>query len=173
MLISGGVGITPLQSICNNLIYEHLRGRDLKKIFFIWSVKDRFFYEAIADNPNSFYAKKLPSNRLPFSFQPDGLLRHEYENILEPFFHLTFARDEEDFAKANIDPNRQHLLKFGRPDLKDYFIRMRTIAKELNENKVAVLCCGPESMSDECGRLAREFSDKEVYFGYHEEVFNL
>lgn len=41
MLVSGGVGITPMQSICNQLIHEHSTSkRTLRKLSFIWSERD-------------------------------------------------------------------------------------------------------------------------------------
>ena len=41
LLLSGGIGITPIQSICNQLIYEQSKGvRDLKKIRCVWTDRD-------------------------------------------------------------------------------------------------------------------------------------
>ena len=41
LLLSGGIGVTPIQSICNQLIYEHSKGlRDLKKIRVVWTDRD-------------------------------------------------------------------------------------------------------------------------------------
>ena len=171
MLISGGIGITPLQSICNQLIYEHLRGRGLKKILFIWSVKDKFLYDTVADNPEAYYIKKLPS-KLPFSFQPDVMIKHEHEHVLESCFHLTSIRNEKDYNKANINPKEQKLLKFGRPNLPSYFEKIKKIAKEQKEIKVAVLCCGPAAMMDESSKLSRSFSGDGVTFKFHKETFN-
>ena len=171
ILISGGIGITPMQSICNQLIYEHLRGRVLKKILFIWSVKDKFLYDTVTDNPEAYYLKKLPG-KLPFSFQPDVLIKHEHEHVLESCFHLTSVRNEKDFNKANINPKEQKLLKFGRPNLPSYFEKIKKIAVEQNESRVAVLCCGPAVMMNESKKLARSYSGDGVTFGFHEETFN-
>ena len=41
MLISGGIGVTPMQSLCNQLMYEHNAGqRQLKKLSFVWIERD-------------------------------------------------------------------------------------------------------------------------------------
>mmetsp|Transcript_8816 Transcript_8816/g.13569 ORF Transcript_8816/g.13569 Transcript_8816/m.13569 type:complete len:825 (-) Transcript_8816:102-2576(-) len=41
MLFSGGIGVTPMQSLCNQLMYEHNTGaRSLKKVSFIWTERD-------------------------------------------------------------------------------------------------------------------------------------
>ena len=171
ILISGGIGITPLQSVCNQLIYEHIRGRILKKILFIWSVKDKFLYDSVSENPDAFYVKKLPRN-LPYAFQPDVLIKHEHENVLDSFFHLTNVRNEKDFNKANIDPMHQKLLKFGRPNLPSYFDKIKKLAKDQNESKVAILTCGPEPMMIEARKLCREYSGDGIQFDFHEETFN-
>lgn len=171
ILVSGGVGVTPLQSICNQLIYEHLRGRNLKKILFIWSVRDKFLFDSIVNSPGAYYSKKLPA-KLPFAFQPDVLVKHEHEHVLESAFHLTSARDEKEYSKANIDPIKQKLVKFGRPKLREYFEKMVKISKENHESKVAVLCCGPAVLMKECRNLTKEFSRDGLTFGFHDETFD-
>jgi len=41
MLFSGGIGVTPIQSLCNSLMYEHNHGmRKLKKLSFVWIERD-------------------------------------------------------------------------------------------------------------------------------------
>ena len=171
ILVSGGIGITPMQSICNQLIYEHLRGRELTKIYFIWTVKDKFMVDEITESPSAFYVKKLPA-KLPYAFQPDVLVKHEMGHILESFFHLSTVRNEADFVKANINPRTQKLLKFGRPNLPEYFEKIKKVAVEQHINKVAVLSCGPEMMMEECQKLAKRHSKGGVQFDYHGETFN-
>lgn len=171
ILVSGGVGVTPLQSMCNQLMYEHLRGRNIKKIMFIWSVKDKFLYESIADNPDAYYLKKLPA-KLPFSFQPDGMLKHEHEHVLESYFHLTYVRDKEEYQKANIDPIKQNHVRFGRPKLQEYFEKMINYAEGYKEKKIAVLCCGPENLMVECGKLCLKNTKNGISFDFHEETFD-
>jgi len=39
LMISGGIGITPMQSIANELCEQQRRGRPMKKLWFIWSVR--------------------------------------------------------------------------------------------------------------------------------------
>eukprot|EP00957_Ditylum_brightwellii_P120124 9166195-Ditylum_brightwellii.AAC.1 len=41
MLLSGGIGVTPMQSICHQLMHEHdIKRRALKKLRFIWTARD-------------------------------------------------------------------------------------------------------------------------------------
>ena len=39
LLVTGGIGVTPLQSICNALLEQFSRGRELKYLRFLWSVR--------------------------------------------------------------------------------------------------------------------------------------
>lgn len=48
MLLSGGIGVTPMQSICNQLMYEHhLQRRQLKKLSFVWIERDPQVFEKV------------------------------------------------------------------------------------------------------------------------------
>jgi predicted ferric reductase len=41
MFLSGGIGVTPMQSICHQLMYEHTMGkREVKRIWFLWTARD-------------------------------------------------------------------------------------------------------------------------------------
>jgi predicted ferric reductase len=41
MFLSGGIGVTPMQSICHQLMYEYTIGkRELKRIWFLWTARD-------------------------------------------------------------------------------------------------------------------------------------
>eukprot|EP00494_Astrolonche_serrata_P001234 UN01240 len=41
LLISGGIGVTPMQSICNKLLYDMECGRPLEKLYFVWACRDK------------------------------------------------------------------------------------------------------------------------------------
>ena len=49
LFITGGIGITPLHSICNQLIHYSTLNRPLRKIFFVWSVKEKHMINSIID----------------------------------------------------------------------------------------------------------------------------
>lgn len=40
LLISGGIGVTPNQSIANDLLEAHARGRPMKKIVYVWALRE-------------------------------------------------------------------------------------------------------------------------------------
>ena len=45
LLISGGIGITPIQAQFNELLLQASRGRPLKRLALVWSVRDRFMVD--------------------------------------------------------------------------------------------------------------------------------
>jgi len=48
MLISGGIGVTPMQALCNQLMYEHSsKKREMKKLTFIWVERDPTLTNAV------------------------------------------------------------------------------------------------------------------------------
>eukprot|EP00854_Cymbomonas_tetramitiformis_P019207 gene19207-22961_t len=148
LLISGGIGITPMQSICNNLIYQEKNGRKLNKLWFVWSAADRYIIDAMWDG-----VKRLPVNddpaRLPLSFQPDDLVMGttfasqlsrinnvnainsdveggaaRYDPLYTEFYLTRVRPDEAEQKLANIDPKLQSCLRFGRPKLEEIFKEM-------------------------------------------------
>ncbi len=46
------------------------RGRPLKKVWFVWSVRDNYMVEAVLPHDHAYERKQLPA-RLPKSFSPD------------------------------------------------------------------------------------------------------
>ena len=149
VLISGGIGITPNQSVYNNLIAQVEGGRRMRKVFFIWAVKDRALVNSMTPD---LLSTKMSLNQTPLSFQPgmcgqpscklkvtDVIPFHDDNNvelvepsselIFENRFYLTRVREENEFESANIDPIAQPWLKFGRPDIPALFEEIRGIVK--------------------------------------------
>eukprot|EP00662_Eupelagonemidae_sp_cell21_P008015 gene8015-17145_t len=160
LCVSGGIGITPLQSVTNDLIAQHRAGRPLRHIYFVWSVRDKFMLDAMH---RGLTPETSPGDgaglrtRLPLSFQPDLLDRHELQfgnhlgdhsprgqradaerplinkdptqsGLLHTEFYLTKVRDHKDFDSAGISPDVQPCLRFGRPSLPAVFGRMQAVA---------------------------------------------
>ena len=90
---------------------------------------------------------------------------------MENYFHLTKERDASKFAEANIRPEMQPDLKFGRPDLAQLFTKMKGYAREQGEGRVAVLSCGPTTLVDSTLKMCTEYSSGGVTFDFHKEVF--
>mmetsp|Transcript_34115 Transcript_34115/g.45095 ORF Transcript_34115/g.45095 Transcript_34115/m.45095 type:complete len:550 (-) Transcript_34115:347-1996(-) len=189
-LISGGIGVTPMQSICNDLMYQYLNEkRSIQKIWFIWSVRDKVLTEDLGS------MEKVQDTRLPHSFSPNTLThmgsssRIELENIpvnspsmdgevLISDFHLTSPRAEDEHEKGNIRTEVMPNLKIGRPDFKLVFEEMAKIATqgadpEKKRARVAVCVCGPSSLMKDISSLCLQKSNKEVCFDFHGETFAL
>lgn len=170
LLVSGGIGITPMQSICNYLIYQSRMGRDLKKVMFVWSVRDLFMVTSVLQYDKEYFNKDSDL-RLPYSFSPDLLDRNASEEILETYFHLTRERNTSNFTEGNIRPDIQTTLKFGRPELPVLFERMRGYCQDGHNRRVAVLACGPRPLVDSVQTLCTRYSSGGVTFDFHKEVF--
>ncbi|KXJ28514.1 Cytochrome b-245 heavy chain [Exaiptasia diaphana] len=170
LLVSGGIGITPMQSICNDLLYQRRRGRDLKKVMFVWSVRDLYMVTSVLQYDQECFHKNSDL-RLPYSFSPDLLDRSTPEEILETYFHLTRERNTSKFTEGNIRPEIQPTLKFGRPELPVLFEKMKRYCQDGNNRRVAVLACGPRPLVDSVQTLCAKYSCRDVIFDFHKEVF--
>ena len=186
VLVSGGIGVTPLHSFLRQLLEEQRRGRPLDHVLFLWSVADKCLLQtdlefdsvaAASSWSRAEYEQGIPSQQardaLPLSFQPpleldEDIGRAEgYHGFdLQIEFFLTRVRDAADFDAANIRPELQKHVVFGqRPDLA---AKLRAVAERPNlRGGVAVLVCGPAAMvSDVQVAAAREG------FACHAEHFN-
>eukprot|EP00457_Paulinella_chromatophora_P004815 gb/GEZN01004828.1/.p1 GENE.gb/GEZN01004828.1/~~gb/GEZN01004828.1/.p1 ORF type:complete len:507 (+),score=69.62 gb/GEZN01004828.1/:217-1521(+) len=74
LFVSGGIGITPMQSICSALVNQMKRGRPVKAIWFIWSVRDRFMVNSIFSSDQINQIRAPAKANLPHSFSPSDLL---------------------------------------------------------------------------------------------------
>ena len=203
LAISGGIGITPMQSVSNELLHLHARGRPLKKLHFVWSARDRSLLGSMAGS------SELPYNAtpaLPQPFTPNllhrlgsariccadadadgGGGRDDFDNgeVLNSEFFLTQV--EAHTAMGTMDPGLQAHVRFGRPDLAKAFGSMKRVAARAGQARVAVLVCGPPGMVSDVRALCIRCSDKEglcdsssglsgsstVQFDFHSEEFAL
>lgn len=70
VLISGGIGVTPLQSTYRELVSAASRGRRLTKVLFLWSVREVAMIGAVYPGMGGDTAD-VAAPALPASFQPD------------------------------------------------------------------------------------------------------
>ena len=117
------------------------------------------------------YFQKNTNLRLPISFCPDLVVRGQPQEVVENYFHLTRERDSSRFEEANIRPEMQPDLKFGRPDVPKLFSKMKDSASEMGESQVAVLTGGPTSLVNSAERLCAKFSSGGVTFDFLKEIF--
>ncbi|KAK9810903.1 hypothetical protein WJX73_006915 [Symbiochloris irregularis] len=186
LLIGGGIGITPMQSVLNHLMADVKSGRPIKKIWFIWSVNDSHMVDSVLLH-DGVYARKQLLDRLPSGFSPDTIQAPlvadpaavqaqnagKDDSQLHTEFFLTKVRDPSGFAEANIRPDLQPYLRFGRPNLSQTFTQFHELAQAYGETKVAALVCGPSAMVNDMRRLSSTHSKQGVRFDCHEELFQL
>lgn len=114
------------------------------------------------------YIKMNHQKNLPISFQPDLLNREVDKEVMENYFHLTQERDASKYEEANVHPNLQPNLKFGRPDLNKLFQKMKKYCKG---GRVAVLTCGPKDLVNDTLKFCVEHTGDGVIFDFHKELF--
>ncbi|CAM9095088.1 unnamed protein product [Chrysoparadoxa australica] len=192
VLISGGIGITPMQSIANSLIDEFQRGRSIGRIWFIWSVADRYMLEAMHDtgaSEESFPSLPIAAKHAPKSFQP-FMLKHmgsfdrsssasidapdrTVEDVLCTEFYLTRVREDEgEQALAGINVDLFPHLLYGRPNLPQIMTDIKADLSARGEQRVAVCVCGPQGMISDTRGLCGSMTDDKVSFDFHGETFN-
>eukprot|EP00198_Chlamydomonas_reinhardtii_P002520 XP_001691856.1 respiratory burst oxidase [Chlamydomonas reinhardtii] len=77
LLISGGIGVTPVQSFFNHLMAQRTRGRPVRLAHLVWSVRDRALVTSVLGYDDVYASEHLPAS-LPLSFQPDLISPNQY-----------------------------------------------------------------------------------------------
>jgi len=168
LLISGGIGVTPMQSICNDLLYQHkVKGRMLKKVWFVWTLRDlQMLTDVLHGNDEE---KKNPQTEaadclLTKNSVPSESASAATPEVLVADFYISLPPQQE---------IRQQNVKLGRPNFSEIFEKMAEIATATGESKVAVLVCGPMPMVTDISQLAVQKTTAQVQFHVHSEVFQL
>eukprot|EP01084_Bolivina_argentea_P193616 332158_1 len=197
IMISGGIGITPLQSIFNELIHDNREdGNDLiDRIHFVWSVRDPSMMNEFGKihwagiqykNYKQFDDKfnyKASSNSSYF-YSPDLLLVQQGTKMVQKTkimtqFYLTGVTNEQQ-KKQYLEENK--LLKFGRPNIekiiqkaKDEYQGASVEEEKVNDEQmptgkskgICILCCGPNEMVNDVKKYAAKHK-----IDCHVEVFD-
>ena len=129
MLLSAGIGITPIQGLTNQLLHAF----DDLNIVFVWTLRDRFLISSVLEYDEKYATRHLKHN-LPMSFQPDLVSDNTINNgspaklpgdmknnRMHSYFHLTHPRAKESFEADNVHPINQKNVIYGRPKLESYF----------------------------------------------------
>lgn len=154
LLLSGGIGMTPMYSIGNDLLHQMMNeGRDIRSLRFVWSVKSLDILTAMKD-----HGTRNPG---------PTVLDTEKNDVLKLDIYLTGKPTDIEAHNGNITQ--------GRPDLNKIFSEMKDAAVQQGETAVAVLVCGPISFIDHAREASRHWSDAcgGVKFDFHEETFEL
>ncbi|DAZ98577.1 TPA: hypothetical protein N0F65_005761, partial [Lagenidium giganteum] len=130
VLFSGGIGVTPMQSIASQLSHESRPS--LRRLWFVWSIRDCTMLDAMTHKSIS-----NSSSTLGHLFAA----RRQSE-VLVTDVYITQPADRE-----SIDHPLADMLHVGtRPDVLATLLSMGHEAKEMKQQRVAVLVCGPPSM---------------------------
>jgi predicted ferric reductase len=178
ILIAGGIGVTPMQSIYNELLIQYIRGRPLVKVKLIWSLRDVGMLHTVANHEDNFYNKNdINPSRLT-QFSKCHLTNLNFSNVMEPNFYFSRNATEQDL----IDLQKVYKAKvhLGRPKYAEIFEEMAQMAMKHNQHDIAVLSCGPSGMIDSAFKTSYERTKRyklsngktfKVNFDFHSEVF--
>jgi len=141
MLISGGVGVTPMLSTVQNIFFkmldEHSKIRT-KKVYFIYCVKTMSMFQLF-----------------------EGIFTEiKNSNIADRFslyMHLT--------GENTDNPNFIN----GRANFNEYFTKIKKAHD--NVKRIACYVCGPNEMEDRVWDMCYFHSDSSLRFEFHKETF--
>lgn len=157
VLIAGGIGVTPLMSIANDLLQQVKDGRDMTKIRFVWTIRSPDILQTMKDKGD------LEDTSSVSVFDDRQSI-----DALQLDVYVSGSKSKG-ASVGNIVTN------VGRPDIDQIFKETKEAAAKEGEGAVAVLVCGPMGMIDECRDASRRWSDAcgGVKFDFHEETFLL
>lgn len=189
VLFSGGIGVTPMLSVVNQLHHEYLNdgGRHgvLRRVHFVWAVRNRLMLDAFM-SPQVGDQSRVGGG-LSSKFFPDRLVNQQETNrdgVFTADIYLTTAQSSSppaDGPPGVYNEWIQSNVRVGsRPDVMG---TLRSIGKdakmkaaELGKRKgirVAVLVCGPSALVHAAIKggmqLSRELG---VAFDVHSESFD-
>ncbi|KAJ3047295.1 hypothetical protein HK097_011660 [Rhizophlyctis rosea] len=180
LMISGGIGVTPLQSVYNSLIYEWKKGKkELRDVCFVWSVREGGVYDYLGDEEGQRREEGRLGVLPPFH---TPMLLERYESggggestggkpRIRTMFYLTGSGNSETMATSSGGDGGKMWVTPGRVDLDKVFESMRT--GNGGGGRSAVLVCGPNGLADAVRARCKKFSGKEMKFDLHEENFDL
>jgi len=178
ILIAGGIGVTPMQSIYNELLIQYIRGRPLVKVKLIWSLRDIGMLHTVANHEDNFYNKNdIDPSRLS-QFEKCHLTNLNFSNVMEPNFY--FSRNATENDQIELQKVYKAKVLLGRPKYGEIFEEMAQMAMKNNEHDIAVLSCGPSGMIDSAFKSSYERTKRyklsngktfKVNFDFHSEVF--
>ncbi|KAJ3021200.1 hypothetical protein HKX48_009035 [Thoreauomyces humboldtii] len=186
IMISGGIGITPLQSIYNDIINNWRRGaRELRHVVFAWAVRESGSYSYLLDESTQKAHKLqsglgvLPPFHTPMLLQEYTEQNHSLDNeptndnpIVSTEFYLTRGPVRPDGpSEMEMQDGRTVWVRPGRPDLDRIFKRL--LERTGGEERTAVLVCGPAALVAAVKTACIRYSSPEHAFDLHVENFDL
>ncbi|KAL4483881.1 hypothetical protein ABPG72_013887 [Tetrahymena utriculariae] len=168
ILIGGGIGITPIISVCKQLLEERIKGRPITKIYLIWTTRSKEKHEELLSEQ---YIESILS------------LEDKQKNLVERFYHLsTINNNKKEQNNVNDTSENQTEVKLNtecgkfilqRPDIKEYLKIAQETAKKNDESRVGVMVCGPSALIRSVQEKSSSVSNCKIRLDVHEEVFAL
>jgi NADPH oxidase len=156
VLIGAGIGVTPFASILKSIWYE-LKTRPLNKVYFYWICKNTQEFVWFQD--------------LLKTFEEDN-----FEHILEINIYLTKPLCANEVKNIVLHDGLNGVdaitelhaaTRYGRPIWSKEFERISR-----HKCKIAVVSCGPKTLSDDLAAQCKAFSVNGTVFEYFCEGFN-
>ncbi|OWZ10136.1 hypothetical protein PHMEG_00017061 [Phytophthora megakarya] len=171
VLFAGGMGVTPLRGIANWLHSQCYleKARILHRLRFVWAVSDTERLQALM---NLDAERWLSNPRAPYL--PDILLCPTTLNVsTEAFSTEIYLTRGLVGSQTELDPQLRKCLWFHcRPDTEQILREMGHQAIKYGNFRVAVLVCGPSSMTKEvCDISFRLSQEMDLHFDVHSEHF--
>ena len=192
LLVSGGIGVTPCQSIGKDLLYQHIHKirRPLKHLRMVWAVRDLQMVHDIPPLEGAAVDQKSngrPSSSLDFTRVDNDVVEViDSSNTdsngspctqVDIYCTRTNKRDPEDASLANDADGAPYRVHYGRPDLDAIFQEIKEAALAAGESNVAVIGCGPMPLMKDLRECCLVHSSsivgcqEGIFFDLHTETF--
>lgn len=153
LIIAGGIGITPLASFYRELADQARRGRPLRAVKLVYVTRD--------------VAQACEVVRMDVNEELEGT------SELDQFEATVYVTGgwELPLREKGSGGFKNVMWEEGRPDLRAVFDDMAIEAEAEGIGRVGVLACGPERLTDEVVRHARNTRGRQIHFDVHLEHF--
>lgn len=167
ILVSGGIGATPMLSIANSLCDQYRRGRLIDNIDVIWSVRD---LSLVSDMVHVTEDNMFNTFKSTYEMENNT----HSANLVSMNIYLTQSENDEKrtMTKNVSDITNMNVFK-GRPNIKSLLTSIREECSSKYIGRVAVLACGPTQLMNTVSKLTRKLSNRSVRFDFHCETFDL
>ena len=186
MLVSGGLGVTPMLSVYHHLREGHRKegevegrrqeGRGMEKVDFVWSMRDRGLIDSVWNDLERLYeatASTSPFTTASAPLPPSSPPSFPSSDAFHSFFHVTSSSFTGPLEEVGVRGTAKWSMANGRPPLNALFAAMkremtafkeRTAAEDPSRPagsvRCAVLVCGGEALIHRCRRLCGRHSDR-------------
>jgi ferredoxin-NADP reductase len=157
LLICGGIGVTPCQSIGKSIIHQHMNGvdktnhyrRPIKLLKMVWVVRDMNIVEGIQPLGGMEVVQHVPN------VDVDIYCTRTNKNLSN-----SERKDVETSISSPYD------VVYGeRPNIDNLFNNMKEKALQFGERYIAVIGCGPAALMEDVKVACRKYSDPYITVG--------